>query len=528
MRQLSQAWQSALSKADASVRLNVTINVHGADPADDKHHLATQPGSVCLSTHGGVHVYDSRTGMTIPFWPYLTQWPTIEWRMSRKDRRAEISEVPISIGASADFGALLDSSGTDNITARVDAWSDGMELAEMIPLPAGQAQLLSRERDGGPIRLSLRDGDPDNEVSFPLGPLDPLDFPDAPRRVLDSKSGLTAILGRAPGEVTCIPLDSLPGDQHRIWGYTMPAAEAAPQVVRVNGAVSSTWQPQTLVTPQGRTYTAVVFDEPLDDDADVTAAGGIGITAKDPLTFLADLAGLVLSDETKALLKYELGRQDRAFQMDVLSNVQASVISLLRDRLLGQTPYAMTFERGKMRLLRLDDSTTQIPLGIGHGLKFRLRSQPAPSENPVYNSFVFECGRDLAGGGYLLEVRRDAGHGPADVRAALARSVQAQRAIRPFPKRVELHDLAVQVDSNGDPVRCPAGERTADLYALTYCRSTRQHAYQADWLMGLTLERNDAVLLTDDSQEGLAGAPGFVELIRLAQAGPQVAVEVAL
>lgn len=518
MRHLSQTWQRALGKADARVVLLVTLNVLGRDPADDANHLALQPGSLCCATHGDTFVSDSSRNMVVPFWPYLTGWPEVEWRMMRRDRRAEISETQINLGSAADFGAMLDAVGGGILlTGRVDAWTDGVELSDVIPLVAGPCTVDTRERDGGPVKVTLRDGDPEKSPAWPIEPISINEFPDAPSRTFGK--GINAIIGPAPDEVVCLPIDSLPGSTHREYLYGMNLT-AGPQFVLVNGAVESRWTAEDMVTPGGLRVTKVVFAEALPDDADVTASGGVGIVSADPITFLCRWAGVEMDDVTKALLAYENARPDRAFDMSVLGNVQAPVVELLRQRLIPQTPFAMTFERGRLRLLPLDSSTTEIPLSIGSGLSFRLRQQPTTEDVTIYNSFMVECGRK--GDSFLMTVKRDAHNGPAAVREACAVS-QQKHGLRPFTETIKAYDVNVESDGDGNPVRCPSGERLADHYALTFASEPRRIGYQVPWLYGLALERNDRVTVTDDE---LTDQPGYIEQVKLAATGPQIVVEV--
>ena len=204
--------------------------------------------------------------------------------------------------------------------------------------------------------------------------------------------------------------------------------------------------------------------------------------------------------------------------MWALFNAQASVKSLLDERLMPQTTFAKTYVGGKLHLIRLDDPTNQVNLTYTNGLAFRLREQPQQSKATVYNEFIIDCGRSLVGSGAPFRILRDPQHGPLDVRELLEAS-QKKHGRKPYLKIIEAADLALIFDADGLPVGCPAGERLGNLYAVVYANEPVSHAYQADRLRGLALERGDRATIPD------AVGEGFVAATKLSATDSKIVVE---
>jgi hypothetical protein len=518
MRSLTPDWETALVNADRRVVLLVTVNVFGASPADDAQHMATRPGSICAATVPS-HVPDAATGLIVPFWPTLTEWPAVEWRMDRRERRAEISEVQIKFSADSELGELLSrSSRTTPITARIDAWTEGMDLSQAIPLVGGTCSISSWPRTDGPVTLTMTDGDPDLSVKWPVDALTAQRFPEAPERVLGQP--VSVVIGPAPDLLECLPIDRTDTGSHTRYLYLAMAA-AGPSVVTVDGIVRTDWTSSQQKTVDGLSYVEIEFETEVFDDSEVLASGGVGITASDPVSYLCAWAGIDIQEATRAILRYEQTRPDVGLHLSVLGKIAAPVVELLRQRIVPQLPYALGFERGRLRLLPLESRGTAVALTSSTGLEYRLVSQPSEETAPVFNSFRFLCGR-RSNNTHEFVVRRSAVDGPESTRALLAAS-QARYGVRPLPADVNAQDLVVERDESGNILGSPAAERLADLYAEQYSAVSQKIAYKTDWRTALTLERSDPVRVTDDY---LTDASGYVERIALKANGPEMVLEV--
>src|SRR5262245_5662278 len=119
---LTPGLERAMSYVGArKVRL-FTLNLFGADPYGPPH-LALQPGSYCFATDRDVHVESARG--TIPFWPWLADWPRVTRRFVPHERRAEISEISAEILSDSRLNPeTLQRGGQNGVTVRVDHWTD--------------------------------------------------------------------------------------------------------------------------------------------------------------------------------------------------------------------------------------------------------------------------------------------------------------------------------------------------------------------------------------------------------------------
>jgi len=217
---------------------------------------------------------------------------------------------------------------------------------------------------------------------------------------------------------------------------------------------------------------------------------------------LSEQQGLQLSANAKMLLS----TFNRDFGMGVTFDGQSDVLSLIRNRIQGQTPFCFTLARNQVDLLRLNGVTPTRRLGVGTGLLFRLDKQdPETSVNSVFNAIEVRAGRDqfasssTTGAAPLIRIYRDSTHGTAAIRHLCRKSEQL------FGRRflaIDANDLGVIVNSAGQVIGCPSGEILADLVVKLSAMPHRRHGYQmASWYAGLGLNWNDRVSLTDPDEK---------------------------
>lgn len=526
-------WVPCLTSQAPKMAL-VTVNVQGHDPTDSRHHLALEPGSFTFCSHRDVHVTDSRTMHTIPFWPWLQSWPTVSYRFAPQDRRAEIANTQIQVLAGAKLTeALRDAGGGQKATVRVDLWSPGprrsaaITLENVIPLMAGRVTGISDgTRRTGPVTLTVTDGDPDNQVQFPNEVITHVDFPDAPTIVVDGEHVRT-IIGPFPNRIFCPQIDRA-RRRFLIAGHLLVSSPTAVQKGGIDVPPSS-WRILTDSRATSRApYALIEFNAPIDEISlgitdTVTCSGGVGRTDTNVVAFLANIASLRLTSRAKALLP----QFDRDFPLGLEFSSPANVLDLLRSRIFPQTGYAVSFRRNELDIIPLLGNAAETRLGVGTGLLFRIGDQDAETPlDSVFNAFEIRCGRDSgatsAGPVPLMRIRRDADQGPPAIQALLRRSQAA-----PWGRRflsVDANDLAVQLDSNFNAVACPGGERLADLLAQLHAFAHQTYTYLATWPVGMALDLNDRVLLTDED-EGLDDAPTRVVQMQYTANGPQVTLQ---
>lgn len=498
---LGPGWDANATRRQKPIHL-VTINVHGLKPYGNKPHLAAHAGSYCFATEPGINVSDTYSGRIIPFWPLLGTFPTVAYRFSPQERRAEVPSAQIDIlpgsGLTED---ILDNHSGQAVTIRIDKWTHGVTLDNAICLLAGRVDSPQESPfRNGRVRFTAVDGDPRNAREYPPGLITRESFPDAPLHVLDQDT-ITSILGRAPERIICKPISL----DRRTWLYCSPPATVHPNRIEKGGVVLRYgYRTVDLVTPNGIGYTAVVFDNPVDQytegiDDTVSASGGTGLTSRNALAYLMDYAGLQWSSESKA----ELSRLDRDFPLSILVDQQTdSVLDLIRDRLIPQTPFTFTFRNGKGHLIRCGADVPEVPVGIGSNLITRLGEQGQDTSlESVFNAVEVRCGRDqyasTAGPVALWRAYRDQHHGAPDVRSLCAKSERLYgRRFLAF----DANDLAVNLTENGVPVSCPGGEYMADLLIRQHALPRRSHRYLASMHLGLSLELNWRVSLTDANE----------------------------
>lgn len=519
---LPSGWRERLAVTAPNPTILCTVNVHGLDPSDDRHHLAAQGGSYRFGTDA-LHVVHTASSRTLPFWPLIREWPTVVLAFKPEERRAEIAETTVEIIDGMDCTrAFLAGGGTLAATARLDIALPGLDLARTKPLSAGRVTKVQASARTGALSFTILDGDPEWPVQYPDGPLTRLDFPDAPDVVVDIESR-TTIMGPFPERVPCRQIDR---DRRRFYLCDPPATIAPNRVYKGGELLQGGYIIQTSSSPTGMQYTEIVFDQAIDEIAlgitdEISASGGMGITAVNAITFLLDKAGVTVAPHARQMLT----AMDHDFPLSVLVNAQGACLDIVRNRLIPQTPFAFFMHRNRVELLRLGDQTGQWRLSNGGGLLFSLAEETDTSFDSIANAIEVLCGRDAfgsqAGPVPLVRIYRDATRGSARIRELLTRSEALYRRRHMV---VEANDLAVDLNADGTVIGSVSGAVLADLLARLHALVHRRFTYVARWDIGLALALNDRVLLTD-AEQGIADVPTRVVQLRYAATGPEVTLQ---
>jgi len=487
----------------------VTFGPYGSDPYNSRSHLALQPGSFSFGSDYFA-TKDTRTGREKPFWPWLQSWPTVTKEFAPQERRASISETTVQVLADSRITArLIDRGGGQKMTARIDLVpldANGrpmVTLEHVYPLMGGKVSAVQYDRRTGGCSLTITDGDPDVVQVYPPGPITRQDFPDAPPWVVDVNYR-RVIVGPFPERLICVQIDR----ERKVFYLCDPPATLPPTRFQKGGVeLPSGLRHEIRQGPNFR-YSAIVSDVAADEllpgvTAEVSCSGGVGINDKNVFELLlSEQQGLQLSANAKMLLS----TFNRDFGMGVTFDGQSDVLSLIRNRIQGQTPFCFTLARNQVDLLRLNGVTPTRRLGVGTGLLFRLDKQdPETSVNSVFNAIEVRAGRDqfasssTTGAAPLIRIYRDSTHGTAAIRHLCRKSEQL------FGRRflaIDANDLGVIVNSAGQVIGCPSGEILADLVVKLSAMPHRRHGYQmAYWYAGLGLNWNDRVSLTDPDEK---------------------------
>lgn len=487
---LTRRWQRILATREPDLVVLATVHPHGADPMALPH-LAMAPGAVRLATVPAAIACD---GETLPFAPWLVEWPTFAEVYAPQDRRIEIQETTVKIMGGAGLAdVLLQAGGGQRATCRIDLWSPGLPLEDALPMVAGPVRgvpRLSSRAEG--VEIAVTDGDPDRVVEYPPGPITRAEFPDAPDHVA-GRAQRQVILGRYGVQVPCHQVDA---DGLVYYVHEGQAATGPVQAFNFGALVSQPFRVETRRSAaSGAPYTALVFAaKPTTPDGLVPAlscSGGTATVEGHPIeTLLARVGGYRLTPRAAQLLR------ESPFAQDVLLNRRGDVRRIVAEQIIPQTDLVIAFRHGMIDMLSLSAIGSETRLGIGTGLLYRHARQDGESAaSEVINAFELRCGRSGNGGG-LVTIRRDVGHGSAAIRDVLA---QSQSTWGRHAAEWDASDLAAYRDSGG-ALFCPAGELLGDVLARQHAAPWRPHGYRASWLEGMALELGQRVLLTDPAE----------------------------
>ena len=481
----------------------LTINTHGTAPLLPTAHLAVQAGSVLLAPLACQVPRSSRDPTTIPFWPWLLEWPELDFRYAVQDRRVEIAAVDVTISADAHLPAALVSA--TQATYRLDLWFPGTTLTDVVPAMAGTLIGAPTVQADGSVRVALVDGTPAVQKQFPAGVIAAEDFPSAPQGIVGNRPRQT-VFGPFPTRLLCVPLDS-----DGVHFYVCdPPASVKPALVYIDGRQLDDAQAliEDATARTGYDYTVLTLKRPSEESGplgEVAVSHGIGIDAVGVIEGLAAYAGILTDAVSQAYLR----RLDLLFPMSALLNASADAWELIRDRFAPQTDCAAYMRLGQMRLLPVRPVS-----GRYFTLGGNLRARELDVTQPTWvlaNDIIVRAGRDHAGssestGAPLLTIRRSAESGSMAMQQLARRSMTKYGRLSLPP--VDALDLQVH-DSLDGQARSAAAERLADTLLMTHALAPQLWRYQALWADGLSVEVGDGAFLTDEN-EGLDEEPAII------------------
>lgn len=495
-------WKYALAHPRSRKVIIVTVNADGIDPFDDSVHLASHPGSYCLSTHTNVEVTDPRNSRRIQVRPYIAAWPPISKKFSPLERRAEIASTQVEVLSESGLADRI-ASASQVASYRIDLWTDGIALRDVYPLMAGRiGEAPIRPRIGGGISFTAIDADTlKNRTTIGLLSRDLV--PDAPDDVIDTQRSFVvgAYFYRQIGrqidrEGTLFYLHdgkaSVPPTRVEKGGLPIDANEWEVVYPMLGGKVLATCI--RLLRPV-RQLAPGISDI-------ISASGGAGIPDKSAIEVLADLAGWKLSPRAQSVIP----RLRQMFPTSALFGTEdTDIMELIAGRFASQTNCVATLDRGQLDLIPIDYSGNPQILQINDDLIYRIPGETTEtSATDVYSQIEIQCSRDHFGSTVdrakpLYRVLRSPTTGPSDTQRLLARARAAIGVDRPLV--ITANDLLVRIDGNFQPVACPAGEELADLEAKLRCFPHKIHSYKTKWSTGLECIRGERRTIVDPNEE---------------------------
>lgn len=525
MRTLPSAW-SAIIKGNVQRTILVTIDPTGKNPIRRPYHPALDPGAVCVTaernllTQGCIEV--SSDSRTVPFMPFLMNVPTVTKSLNLLDLRADIATTELSIAGDPSFIRRLGS--VVNATVRLDLWSPGIALEDVVPLLAGRVTGdATVDFTNGTAQFSASDGDPRAVALFPPDKITRDDFPDAPQ---DSIGKVVNVMFYAyQGRVAAIPISR---DRKRFLVQAGTWAALPTSVQRGGVEIDPVaYSFVTAQTPSGLTYLELRFDESPDQlvggaNSLITVTGGVGALSQRPIEYLADYSGLPLDRMSKSRLA-SLG-----FLADISGThaSPASAFELISRRFAPQLGFAATQELMQTRLVPFQLRKDGPVIRVGSELIFANDAGWAKSPvDSVYNSIEVLCGRDS---------------GSTDNSTPLARVLRNENTASRYrldqrastaafgARHLEFPALDVQVQRKPGSVEVAGsdmGESIADVLAELYAFPYLTMPYTARSDFGVRVERGDCFLLVDEAN-GLDEVPCIVVETEIGGAAPVVTLAI--
>ena len=509
---ISASWRGWLDDPKRRILPILTVAWGNEGPDCDRLHLATVPNVLRAAPDLDVHPVTSSTDTRQrPFWPW-SSWPTVTRKWSPVDGRAEVAVTVVDLLPDAEVPeALRDNYEQPVGTGRIDLWTDGATLANVIPLAAGKVEIVRQTRRDLGVRLRLVDGDVDRNVRLSAGTLDFDDFPNAPDTVLGRANRVT-VIGAFPNLVPCSRIDDV-GARFYVCDN---ALAGRPTEVRVGSEVyTDGFQTVTEVgAGTGIVYTELRLASPLAElgflDRRVAVSGGVGIVPDSVLADLLRLGGYGISRAGENTLR----RVARVLSPSLSAYISANadLLDVATRRLAPQTGTVLAWSRGKVDALELLAPTQRLNLSPGTGLLYRLDADvSSTSADNVFNAVEVTFARSARDDRRLGRVRIDKSSG-GDLAALLALS--EQRYGRRFTV-LDAADLADEADVL----------RLARTFLRVHALAHQRYAYAADWRTGVgELALNTRVTLTDPDEQLTAVDTRVVEW-SLPPTGPQVVLE---
>lgn len=516
--QLSATWRKALSAPHTPKAILVTLALsRDAGRLAEGRHIATLPGALRYATARNVTTSDG-----YPFWPLLSEWPVVTYRIAPEERRFETPQVDVRVIPHSFFpNDALKPGSAISMMGRIDLWTPNTSLDTVIPLVQGPVIAASRQRRGGGISFTIRDGEPSEDVDFPANELTFTreDFLNAPEDVIGRARRLI-IMGPFPYPIPAVQIDA----EGRLFYLMEPPVSGEPTEFYVGGNKLERDFPsvKTMSFPNQpeRKFTALEFRESVNQTSffgDVSAAGGLGIMTTSPIMLLLrDVGGYELTGQAESLLN----ATQKQFTGSALFNQGAKVLEIVRERLLPQTTLAMTFRMGRIHAVDLGGVGSDRQIAVGQGLRWRIQNETTSldSANDVYNIIVVKYNRTITSvlsnpmrrGLFVLDEKYGGSIG-----SILAASQHE------YGRRVLEIDAADIYENDDDGDTPESVRQLGELEARLHAYEHRKFTYDCDWLDGMGMDVYDRRLLTDSDEE-LEDEPVRVVEWSLLATGPRL------
>jgi hypothetical protein len=138
-------------------------------------------------------------------------------------------------------------------------------------------------------------------------------------------------------------------------------------------------------------YSYIELSEPAEAPMGyITCYNGYGLMEPRPILFLLNFGNYKISSDTYNILA------SYPMEMSVLNTASDSVMKIVKERLMLQTPYILYFKHGVGRLMTLSGIPTGYELGIGSGLSsFTGTSIEKTELSAVINALEIEYKRNI-------------------------------------------------------------------------------------------------------------------------------------
>lgn len=467
-------------------------------------HPATFPGAMRLCT--GENPYFEHNGQPYFFSPAILEHPEITHEIIPHQKRVSELSAKTTISANANFPfEIFDSGGTLCILMRIDLALPGMDLSNVINLFIGQVTGAEFDRTSKKISLAGRDGDPIRAVRFPPGDiaLGRDQFSQMPLNVA-GRFRRTVALGSVTYPILCPQVDT--GKLFYVCESTISPhsnTSKTPFTVTVNGENVSSGNPEfgwELVALENNAPTIGVgepkgistflrFKKEIKLELPfVTCSGFSGLSPnKSPILTLLDYAQYPVCAEARGQL------EQQSLLISSLVNVNDSVLSIVNDRLIPQTPYFSGFLNGYFTLFDFAGIHTNLQLAPGNGLYGRALgnvSETRPED--IYNAIDIGYHRNIYSDDevdvsqlvYMLDETNATGKLAEDLKQSTA--IYGRRYIK-----VDFPDVPVEKGKVPDIIK----QIAHDFLALA-CKQRSLHTYDAP-LSAIKIPLNTKLYLTD-------------------------------
>lgn len=326
--------------------------------------------------------------------PLVTNW--VEVGLAFDLRSAQISgtvsEISLTRAASDRFRALFGQEAQVNLGVVVSLVNEG---GAVIDIARGRVEppiALDPLTETYTLRVSTEPVP--QGVTYPAesGKLTRELFPEMPEWA-DGLFSRRTIIGRLEFEVVCPPIAP-----NRAYVAEPPLSDVSDIRVTVDGQPAERFTVVAATIPGTQlAYTELSFAEDVFQDRAtvVTLSGGAGIDpSRHPLAVLADFARTPLSSRAASLLDV-LRDEFSRYAFNFLTNANAEVMALIRDRLLPQTGLLLLPD-GVFLDLTLVPTRTLAPIAVlreGDTIRAILDTDRGEGE-PAFNQVTIGLGRD--------------------------------------------------------------------------------------------------------------------------------------